>query len=101
MITVEKIKIFDNYDGDIDGFSRVGRDYEKELIDDDDWSVIDKFLHNVGMINKGLSSQTFTNQTLTEIKQECDIDGFKYFTSQIDFYSDFQNVVTNKKRHPA
>ena len=38
MITIEKNKIFDNDGGDIDGLARVGRDYEKKLFDNNDWS---------------------------------------------------------------
>jgi hypothetical protein len=39
MITTEKVKIFNNYDGDIDGLVRVGHDYEKNLFDNDSYEL--------------------------------------------------------------
>ena len=77
----------------MDGFSRGGRYYEKELFEINDWSIIDNFLQNVELINNSHTSQFFINRTLTEIKEKCDCESYKYFTEKINFYSDFQKVV--------
>ena len=41
MITAEKLRIYQRYKGDIDGFSRVRDRHEMSLITGDDWSTID------------------------------------------------------------
>ena len=44
MITVEKIKIFNSYGGDIDGLARNSRTNDHNLITDNEWALIDNFL---------------------------------------------------------
>lgn len=92
MITTEKIKIFDRYDGNIDGFARSGREHEKKLLDDDEWSVIDNLHQDIELINKRLAAQTYVAQTLIKLKENCDLDSFAILTSKIESYKDFQKV---------
>ena len=98
MITIEKIKIFDNYGGDIDGLARVGRDYEKKLFDNNDWSLIDNFYQEIELINKRLAAQTYIEQTFANLKENCDHESFVWFIKRIDFYKDFQKVADILKR---
>jgi len=93
MITREKIKIFDSYGGDIDGLARFGRDYEKKLFDNDDWSLIDNFYQDIELINKGLAAQTYTTQTISKLRDNCNHESFDWFISRIVHYNDFQRVA--------
>lgn len=93
MITTEKIKIFDRYKGDIDGFARVGRNYEKKRIDNNDWYLIDSFYQDIELINKGLAAQTYIAKTFSKLKENCDHTGFNWFVNRIELYKDFQKVA--------
>nr|WP_319401800.1 hypothetical protein [uncultured Carboxylicivirga sp.] len=62
MITEQKIKIFRKYHGDIDGFSRGGRKYEKDLFENADWLLIDNVLQDLELIKKGLCSTDYRNR---------------------------------------
>ncbi|GAB3668451.1 hypothetical protein GCM10028791_43830 [Echinicola sediminis] len=93
MITLEKIIIFNSYGGDIDRLARGGRDYEKKLFVNNDWSLIDSFYQDIELINKRLSAQTYTNQTIAKLKANCDDESWDWFTNRIEFYKDFQNVA--------
>lgn len=62
MITEQKIKIYRKYHGDIDGFSRGGRKYEKDLFENGDWSLIDNVLQDLELIKKGLCSADYKNR---------------------------------------
>lgn len=59
MITEQKIKIYQKYGGDIDGFSRGGRKKEKLLFENSEWSLIDSILQDLEMIKEGLCSIDF------------------------------------------
>ena len=98
MITIEKIKIFDNYGGDIDGLARVGCDYEKKLFDNNDWSLIDNFYQDIELINKRLAAKTYIEQTFANLKENCDHESFVWFIKRIEFYKDFQKVADVLKR---
>ena len=93
MITIEKIKIFDNYGGDIDGLARVGHDYEKKLFDNNDWSLIESLFQDIDLINKGLVAQSYTEEAIVKIKANCDHESFNWFTNRIECYKDFQKVA--------
>ncbi|TCC86446.1 hypothetical protein EZ428_15190, partial [Pedobacter frigiditerrae] len=88
MITIDKIKIFDSYGGDIDGLARVGRESEKKLFDNNDWSLIDGLYQDIELINKRFAAQTYIDQTITKLKDNCDIESFDLFTSRIEYYKD-------------
>jgi len=93
MITIDKIKIFDSYRGDIDGLARVGRDSEKKLFDNNDWSLIDSFYQDIELINRRLAAQTYIEQTIAKLKDNCNDESFDWFISRIEHYNDFQKVV--------
>ncbi|GEM58372.1 hypothetical protein B0A78_07070 [Flavobacterium columnare NBRC 100251 = ATCC 23463] len=93
MITKEKIKVFDSYNGDIDGPARVGSDYEKKLFGNNEWSLIDNFYQDIELINKRLAAQTYIEQTFVKLKENCDNESFEIFTGKIECYKDFQKVA--------
>ncbi|MGQ1908810.1 hypothetical protein ACT3CE_03375 [Marinifilum sp. RC60d5] len=62
MITAEKIRVYQKYGGDIDGISRGGRNKEKELFQDKDWSLIDSVFQDSEIIKKGLCSLEYKNR---------------------------------------
>jgi len=93
MITIEKLKIFDIYKGDIDGFARVGRDHEKQLFDNNEWFLIDSFYQDLDLINKRLVAQEYSNNMFLKLKENCDSKSFEAITSKIKFYKDFQKLA--------
>jgi hypothetical protein len=93
MITIEKIKIFNSYSGDIDGFARVGCDNEKKLFDNSDWSLIENLIQDIELINKKIVAQTYINQTLLKLKVNCDRESFELLTNKIEYFKDFQKVA--------
>jgi hypothetical protein len=101
MITTEKIKIFNSYSGDIDGLARGGRGYEKNLFDTDDWSLIDNLFQDIELINKRLAAQTYIDQTIVKLKDNCDNDSYELFVSKIICYKDFQKVADILKQIKA
>lgn len=98
MITAEKIKIFDRYAGNIDGFARFGRDHEKKVFNDNEWSIIDNFYQDIELINKNLVALVYTEQTIVKLKDNCDRESFDLFTNRIEYYKDFQKVAAILKQ---
>ena len=62
MIAEEKIKIYQKYGGDIDGFSRGGENNEKKLFEDNDWSLINNVFQDLEIVKKGLCSSEFKSR---------------------------------------
>jgi len=96
IITIDKLKLYNTYSGDIDGFSRTNRKKNKEVFGDDSdnaWAAISSKLQDIELISKRLSSQDYTFTTLKELKEICDTQSFAALTSKIKFYSDFQIVA--------
>lgn len=101
MISVEKIKIFDRYTGDIDGFARSGRDHEKSVLNDYEWSLINSFYQDIELINKKLAAQVYTEQIIVKLKDNCDRESLELFTNRIECYKDFQKVAEILKQIKA
>ncbi len=63
MITVQQIRIFKKYKGDL--YARVGSFKEKSMVDDEVWGRIVGFIQDIEMKHKGLTSEQF-NQNLQQ-----------------------------------
>lgn len=94
MITLEKIKIFNGYGGNIDEFARNSRNNGYSIIEDKEWALIDNFFQDIELITKGLSPQIYTDQALKKMAENCDSSSFNFLTQKIPFYQDFQGVAT-------
>ncbi len=93
MITKQKIQIFERYEGDLDGFARMGSGNEKELFENDDWFLIDSFLQDIELINKGLSSIDYITQRIAEMKASCDEESFVWFEKKISSTTKFRMFI--------
>ena len=92
MITIEKLKIFDKYKGDIDAFALVGRETENTVITDYEWQLIDNLKQDIELINKGLSSSDYNSKTISQIKSNTDKYAFDTLSKQIVGFNDFQKI---------
>jgi hypothetical protein len=83
MITIEKYQIFEQYSGDSDGFARLASKTEKELFDSEDWVLIDSFIQDIELINKGLVSSDYKEKILDKLKSEADLATFNILTKDL------------------
>lgn len=71
MITIEKIKIYGRYYGDIDGWIRIGTDLEKSIINDIDWSLIEEFIQEIHLVKNGLAAKSFSSALDEKLIKTC------------------------------
>jgi hypothetical protein len=93
MITIEKINVFNSFDGDSDRFERIGSNYNKNLFENNDWSTIASLIQDIELINKKLVAQTYIDQTLVKLKENCDCDSLEILINKIECYKNFQQVA--------
>lgn len=74
MINKTKIKIYCKYDGNIDSWTRSIFKKDKLAISDEDWFLIDSFLQDLSIVNKGLTSLHYNDTLNFKIKENCDTD---------------------------
>ncbi len=70
MITLEKLNIFEKYEGNDEGLFRFGKEKDKKVISYEEWSQIEKLLRQIYLVEKNLASKEFEtkmNLTLDEI----------------------------------
>ncbi len=67
MITLEKLKVYDKYAGDIDHLQRMNNDYDKKLMIDDDWFLISEFIQDIGLIKRKLTSKEYEKNVSEKI----------------------------------
>lgn len=72
MITVEKLKIYRRYQGDIDMLARIGKKTEKQLLSTADWSLINSWLQDLTLIKSGKASTQFVSNFKDQLTQNCD-----------------------------
>ena len=93
MITLEKIKVFDSFNGDIDGYLRTERKYHENLFEDNEWLLIGSFYQDIELISKHLVGETYIEQVIVNLKEKFDKESFEMLAGKFDFYKDFQNVA--------
>ena len=74
MITKEKIRIYNRYNGDIDDWARQGSRKEHASISDQEWYLIDELIQGLHLIKNGLASSVFLENIDLKLKAHCDED---------------------------
>jgi hypothetical protein len=72
MITIEKIRIYNYFNGDIDGWARAGTKEQKAIIQDKDWFLIEGFVQDIRLGKKGLASETYMKAIAERLSESCD-----------------------------
>ena len=81
MININKIGIYNKYQGDIDAWARLGNSDEKLEINDSDWSEIDDLLQDIQLSKSGNISIDYQKKILDKIsKLRRDEESLRYFT---------------------
>jgi hypothetical protein len=62
MLTVAKLRIYEQFDGDIDGWARASRGQAAAGMSDADWYLIDELLLGLAAINSGAASASYSQQ---------------------------------------
>jgi hypothetical protein len=60
MLTLDKLKVYQRFDGDIDGWARAANVGDDSGITDGDWFLIDELRQGLALIATGQASQAFT-----------------------------------------
>jgi hypothetical protein len=72
MITLKHIEIYKSFQGDGDGFVRCASNEEKAVMTYKHWSLIDDFVHDLNLVNKGLTSKEYSESLNKRLKENCD-----------------------------
>jgi hypothetical protein len=64
MITREKLRIYENYRGDSDGWARASES-DEQSIKDQDWALIGEILQSLRIVQSGLASARFETEVRT------------------------------------
>lgn len=72
MITVEHLKIYFSYKGDGDGFVRLATSREKAIMNYKNWSLIDSFIQDILIVNRGLAAKSYSKNLEERLKLNCD-----------------------------
>jgi len=83
-ITIEKVKIFQKYGGDVDGLARVGTAKQKNFFESDEWYLISSLYQDAELISKGLTSSEFSNTFYTRLGELCDSDSIVELKKNIE-----------------
>lgn len=62
MITLAKLKIYQQFDGDLDGWARACHGQESAGMSDEDWYLIDELLLGLAAVKAGVASASFCQQ---------------------------------------
>jgi hypothetical protein len=62
MLTVDKLRIYEQFDGDIDGWARASRGQATTCMTDEDWYLIDELLMGLATVKTGAASPSYAQQ---------------------------------------
>jgi hypothetical protein len=74
MITENKIKLYNKYNGNIDEWARNNAKKELSIMSDDDWFLIDGFIQDLTLVKNGLASLGFSDSLNNRLKENCDTE---------------------------
>jgi hypothetical protein len=59
MLTLDKLRIYRHFDGDMDGWARTASGHDASGITDDDWFLIEELRQGLALVATGQASQAF------------------------------------------
>lgn len=68
MITVEKLRTYQEFDGDIDGWARASKGKGDRSMLDTDWYLINELLTGLTIIETGLASSSFVREVEAKMR---------------------------------
>jgi hypothetical protein len=71
MITLKKLKIFQQYSGNLDAL-RQTNSADKDAITSHDWFVIGNLIQDIKLVNRGLAASSYAAKAEEELKNACD-----------------------------
>jgi hypothetical protein len=74
MITLSKLKEYEDYGGYYDGFYIQKVQKGTNITTDKDWSLIKRLIHDAWLVRKELASAEFIEKFHKELFQFCDIE---------------------------
>lgn len=72
MITLQKIKIYKKYSGNIENWDRFGKMQDKGFLEYEEWELIDELIQNLELVQNGLTSACFKKDILHKLNDVCD-----------------------------
>jgi hypothetical protein len=69
MLTVEKIRVYRKYGGDMDGLARAKKPDDSSLITNEEWFLIDSLVQKLFLIKSGKASQAYAERISVEVRQ--------------------------------
>ncbi len=72
MITKAKLQVYNAFAGDIDSWIRLGSELQKSILDDNEWMLIDNFIQDLSLVNKGLVSYRFSENLKSVLDENCE-----------------------------
>lgn len=84
MITLQKLKVFNNHVGDSDRLMWADLDEDINLFKgNSDWALINSFYHDIELITRGLAAPSYIEQTMASLKANCDPDSYDLLSAKI------------------
>lgn len=74
MITLAKLKEYEEYHGFYDGFYLQKVSNGSNITKEDEWYLIGNFIQDVRLGNKGLASKEFVDNLNSRLKDSCDTE---------------------------
>lgn len=72
MITLEKLKIYKTFNGDIDSWARLRSRKQLSAMEDSDWALIDSLMSTIIIVRRGYASNEIVKTMDTKLSQNCD-----------------------------
>jgi hypothetical protein len=91
MITLEKLKVYRMFSGDIDGFARTYRGEHPSGITDADWSHIDSFCQALSLVSAGRATDEFAASVEQKLVATTDSEQTRQELRELSAWSDRQH----------
>jgi hypothetical protein len=83
MITFTKLRIYEKYSGDADGWARTRNSEEMSLMNDADWYQIKVLVHRISLVKARLASPALTVDVQEEMRQDVEDDDTRKLLCEI------------------
>jgi hypothetical protein len=71
MITCDKLKIFQDYNGDGDMWLKTASPWQRNKMDADDWTIIEQLFGDLKLVNKGMAAVSYVESIEAKIRENC------------------------------
>lgn len=86
MITIEKVRVYVKYSGQLDYWARMASEADLKILNDEDWELIQGLIDDLVLMRKVAVADDYRKRVFQRMDESCDEEGKAALLAMVSTY---------------